>query len=182
MDLHKIDWENIPWEPVREGITRKSFSGNGATLALHKLMPKHEPKPHKHTYEQLVYILAGHIRFHVGDKSVVLGPGGLLQIPPDVMHWGEVVGDEPVLNLDIFTRCGRSTRLRRDRAEIYLSAGERHRVGAATSPGLANFDPNVGSWHIASFRGDAAIQSLSERSGHSASRVYRTGFMSTRPS
>ena len=34
MDLHKIDWENIPWEPVREGITRKSFSGNGATLAL----------------------------------------------------------------------------------------------------------------------------------------------------
>ena len=68
MDLHKIDWENIPWEPVREGITRKSFSGNGATLALHKLMPKHEPKPHKHTYEQLVYILAGHIRFHVGDK------------------------------------------------------------------------------------------------------------------
>ena len=75
MDLHKIDWENIPWEPVREGITRKSFSGNGATLALHKLMPKHEPKPHKHTYEQLVYILAGHIRFHVGDKSVVLGPG-----------------------------------------------------------------------------------------------------------
>ena len=100
MDLHKIDWENIPWEPVREGITRKSFSGNGATLALHKLMPKHEPKPHKHTYEQLVYILAGHIRFHVGDKSVVLGPGGLLQIPPDVMHWGEVVGDEPVVFVD----------------------------------------------------------------------------------
>ena len=103
MDLHKIDWEQIPWEPVREGIVRKAFSGNGATLALHKLMPKHEPKPHKHTYEQIVYILAGHIRFHVGDKSVVLGPGGLLQIPPDVMHWGEVVGDEPVLNLDIFT-------------------------------------------------------------------------------
>ena len=34
---------------------------------------------------------------------------------------------------------------------------------------------------IATFRGDAAIQSLSERSGHSASRAYRTGFMSTRP-
>jgi len=46
MDLHQIDWENVPWEPVREGITRKAFSGNGATVALHKLMPKHEPKPH----------------------------------------------------------------------------------------------------------------------------------------
>lgn len=78
---------------------RKAFSGTGATVALHKLMPKHEPRPkptptpHKHTYEQLVYIIAGHIRFHVGDKSVVLGPGGLLQTPPDVMHWGEVVGE-----------------------------------------------------------------------------------------
>ena len=40
---------------------------------------------------------------HVGDESIVLGPGGLLQIPPNVIHWGEVVGDEPVLNLDIFT-------------------------------------------------------------------------------
>ena len=27
----------------------------------------------------------------------------LLVIPPDVMHWGEVIGDEPVLNLDVFT-------------------------------------------------------------------------------
>ena len=41
---------------------------------------------------------------------------------------------------------------------------------------------DVAYWHIASFRGDAAIQSISERSGHSASRAYRTGFMSTRPS
>ena len=103
MDLHKIDWENMPWEPVREGIVRKAFSGSGATVALHKLMPKHEPKPHKHTYEQIVYILQGQIDFHVGDEVIRLGPGGLLTVPPDVMHWGEVVGDEPVLNLDIFT-------------------------------------------------------------------------------
>ena len=81
--------------------------------------PKHEPKPHKHTYEQLVYILAGHIRFHVGDESVVLGPGGLLQIPPDVMHWGEVVGDEPVLNLDIFTPVREGV----PRARVNLNSG-----------------------------------------------------------
>ena len=81
MDLHKIDWENMPWEPVREGIERKAFSGAGATVALHKLMPKHEPKPHKHTYEQSSTSSPGHIRFHVGDKSVVLGPGGLAADP-----------------------------------------------------------------------------------------------------
>ena len=32
-----------------------------------------------------------------------LGPGGLLVVPPNVEHWGEVVGDEPVMNLDVFT-------------------------------------------------------------------------------
>ena len=103
MDAHKIDWSTIPWTPVRHGVERKAFSGEGATVALHRLLPKHEPRPHSHTYEQIVYIIAGQIRFHVGDESVTLGPGGLLQIPSDVMHWGEVVGDEPVLNLDIFT-------------------------------------------------------------------------------
>jgi hypothetical protein len=48
--------------------------------------------------------------------------------------------------------------------------------------GLVQDLRDVRSWHIASFRGDATIQSLSERSGHSASRDCRTGFMSTRPS
>ena len=50
---------------------------------------------------------------------------------------------------------------------------ERCRMAQATAPILDSTK--------ATFRGDAAIRSLSERSGHSASRDYRTGFMSTRP-
>ena len=38
-----------------------------------------------------------------GDRGNDVGPGGLLVIPPNVTHWGEVVGNEPVLNLDVFT-------------------------------------------------------------------------------
>ena len=33
----------------------------------------------------------------------MLEPGGLLVVPPDAEHWGEVVGNETVLNLDVFT-------------------------------------------------------------------------------
>jgi quercetin dioxygenase-like cupin family protein len=113
MDLHQIDWENVPWEPVREGITRKAFSGNGATVALHKLMPKHEPKPHAHSYEQIVYIIAGRIRFHVGEKSVMLGPGGLLQIPPDVLHWARWSATSRCSTSTSSPRCGRNTPRRR---------------------------------------------------------------------
>lgn len=103
MSVRTIDWNAIPWTPVREGVERKSFGGDGATVALHRLMPGHEPRPHSHPNEQIAYILAGTIRFHVGDEVHLVGPGGLLVIPPDVLHWGEVVGDEPVLNLDVFT-------------------------------------------------------------------------------
>lgn len=103
MDLHSIDWSQIDWTPVREGVRRKAFSGAGATVALHELLPGHEPKPHSHPNEQIAYIMSGTIRFVVGGQEHLLGPGGLLVIPPNVEHWGEVVGDEPVMNLDVFT-------------------------------------------------------------------------------
>ena len=103
MDLHAIDWNALPWTPVREGVERKAFSGDGATVALNRLMPGHKPRPHSHPHEQIAYVISGRIRFFVGGQEHLLGPGGLLQIPPNVEHWGEVVGDEPVLNLDVFT-------------------------------------------------------------------------------
>lgn len=104
-ELKSIDWNAIAWERVREGVERKAFSGDGATVSLNRLQPGHEPRPHSHPNEQIVYILEGHIDFHVGDEDQVehLGPGSLLVLPGNVEHWGIVVGDEPVLNLDIFT-------------------------------------------------------------------------------
>lgn len=103
MDIHTIDWSKIPWEPVREGVARKAFSGEGATVSLNQLMPGHEPRPHSHPHEQISYVISGRMNFHVEDKVVPLGPGGLLVIPPNAKHWGVVVGEEPVLNLDVFT-------------------------------------------------------------------------------
>ncbi|HWK47491.1 MAG TPA: cupin domain-containing protein [Stellaceae bacterium] len=103
MDIHKIDWNALPWTHVREGVDRKAFSSEAATVALNRLMPGHEPRPHSHPNEQIAYIVSGTIRFFVGGQEHLMGAGGLLVIPPNVEHWGEVVGDEPVLNLDVFT-------------------------------------------------------------------------------
>lgn len=103
MAVPRVDWSKMEWRPVRPGIERKAFSGEGATLALHRLQPGHEPRPHAHPCEQIVYILAGEADFHVGDETIRLGPGGLLAVPPNVVHYIEVVGSEEVLNLDVFT-------------------------------------------------------------------------------
>ncbi|MBP1995393.1 cupin domain-containing protein [Paenibacillus eucommiae] len=97
------NWTAMEEVFVREGVTRKGFTGEGATLALHTLQPGHEPKPHSHAYEQIVYILSGKVKFHIEDNFTILEEGGLLVVPPNVMHYAEVLGDEPVLNLDVFT-------------------------------------------------------------------------------
>ncbi len=103
MAIPTVDWSKIEWQKVRDGVDRKAFSGEGATLALHRLKPGHEPRPHAHPYEQIVYIMQGQVDFHVGEATIRLGPGGLLTVPPNVTHWAEVVGQEEVLNLDVFT-------------------------------------------------------------------------------
>jgi quercetin dioxygenase-like cupin family protein len=103
MNINAINWNQMEWTPVREGVDRKAVSGQGATVALHRLMPGHEPKPHAHIHEQIAYIVDGECDFHVGDDVFRLGPGGVVVIPPNVQHWAEVIGDKPVMNLDVFT-------------------------------------------------------------------------------
>lgn len=103
MDVHSVDWEAMAWTLVRPGIERKAFSGDGATLALHRLWPGHETRPHSHPHEQIVYIMSGIVDFHIGDRVIRLGAGGVAKIPGGIVHYAEVVGDEPALNLDVFT-------------------------------------------------------------------------------
>ena len=63
----------------------------------------HEPRPHKHPFEQIAYIAAGVCDYHIEDQVFRLTPGGMLVIPPNLMHYAEVVGDEVLVNFDIFT-------------------------------------------------------------------------------
>jgi len=67
LDIHQIDWSRTEWKKIREGVEQKAFSGTAATVAMHRLMPGHEPKPHSHPHEQIAYIESGSMRFHVGD-------------------------------------------------------------------------------------------------------------------
>ncbi|MDQ1850202.1 cupin domain-containing protein [Gemmobacter fulvus] len=103
MQVHQIDWTALEWKTIRPGVEQKAFSGTGATIALHRLQPGHEPKPHRHVNEQIAYIVSGVADFHIGETVLRLGPGGIAVIPPNVLHHAVVVGDQEVINLDVFT-------------------------------------------------------------------------------
>lgn len=101
--IKTANWDRLPLEQVREGVARKVFSGTKATVCINYLSPGHEPKPHSHPHEQIVYIISGTCDFHVGDKVFPMGPGDVMVIPGDVVHYAVVTGNETVVNMDVFS-------------------------------------------------------------------------------
>ena len=87
---------------MRDGVERVGFRGDDTLLVMNWLQPGMTPGPHSHPFEQIAVIVQGTARFHIGDKTYDAGPGSMIRIPPDVEHWAEVIGDEPVMNLDVF--------------------------------------------------------------------------------
>lgn len=96
------NWKDLPVEEVRKGVSRSGFRGEDVLLVMNKIEPGMDINPHSHPFEQIVYIVEGRVRFHIGDDEMEAGPGSLIRIPPDVMHWAEPIGDQPALNLDVF--------------------------------------------------------------------------------
>jgi quercetin dioxygenase-like cupin family protein len=88
---------------ARPGVVRRVFSGDHATLAFTTLAPGHQPNPHSHPHEQIVYVLSGRMRFVVGDEATIVVPGDMLVVPPGVEHWAETIGEEPAVDLSVFS-------------------------------------------------------------------------------
>jgi quercetin dioxygenase-like cupin family protein len=101
MKLNRLDDLNATI--ARSGVTRRAFSGDNATLAFTTLEPGHEPNPHSHPHEQIVYVLSGELRFVVGDEEAIVSPGSMLVIPPDTVHWAQTIGSEPAIDLSVFS-------------------------------------------------------------------------------
>ena len=101
--METYDWESLPWEEVRLGVRRKGFRSKHTLMVLNELQPGMEANPHSHPFEQLAYITQGRVRFTVGDEVHEMGSGGLCVIPPNVIHFANVLGDKPAINIDVFS-------------------------------------------------------------------------------
>jgi quercetin dioxygenase-like cupin family protein len=47
--------------------------------------------PHSHSYEKVLYCVAGSITFTLSDREIKLGPGDRMVLPPGTVH-GALVG------------------------------------------------------------------------------------------
>ncbi len=96
------NWNDLPRQFVRKGIERCGFRGEDVMLVMNFAQPEIQINPHQHAFEQLALCIHGRLKYHVGDEVFEMTPGSMLRIPPNTMHYAEPVGDEVVLNLDIF--------------------------------------------------------------------------------
>ena len=101
------NWDALEWAHVRRGVERKVILTAATSLQLVRFQPGHEINPHAHDFEQVAYILSGTLDYFVANEkgdmvAHRMTAGSTLAIPAGARHYGQNVGSEPVLNLDIY--------------------------------------------------------------------------------
>jgi quercetin dioxygenase-like cupin family protein len=98
----KVEWDDIPSEPVRPGVRRRGFGNDEVLLVLNECEPGMDVRPHSHDFDQIALITKGRAIYHIGVEANEVGPGTVMLIPAGVEHYIEPVGDEVVENIDVF--------------------------------------------------------------------------------
>ena len=63
---------------------------------------------HSHPWEQSSVVIKGRMRLTVGDEVREVGPGDMWFAPPNVPHGGEILGNEPVIFVEVYSPPGAS--------------------------------------------------------------------------
>lgn len=91
--------------PVRRAMPSSAISkdmvlasqrvyGTETSLMFAERGPGYHTRPHRHDCEQLNYIVSGEIWFFVDDEGYRCGPGDIMRIPRNKVHWAYNCSDE----------------------------------------------------------------------------------------
>lgn len=91
---------SVTAEPTRHGahVMKQVLVRSGQITKITQIaiaeLPKGkaEVEPHRHpTMWENYFILEERAIYHVGDQQIMVGPGDFLAIPPDTLHYQEVI-------------------------------------------------------------------------------------------
>jgi quercetin dioxygenase-like cupin family protein len=97
-------WDDLPKEELKPDLHRRLIPAERMTLGHVYLDQGCVVPKHSHENEQLTYILAGTLRFWLGDDEgevVDVHAGEVLHIPAHIPHSAEALED--TLDVDIFS-------------------------------------------------------------------------------
>jgi len=111
-------WRDLPAELVSPGISRQRVDTGQVTVVRYTYAPGSIFPAHSHPEEQTIIVLSGEIEFDVAANPVPVGAGGVLIIPPEMVHGARVLGDLAVETLNVLSP-------RRTKAIVYADAADR---------------------------------------------------------
>jgi mannose-6-phosphate isomerase-like protein (cupin superfamily) len=95
--------DELAFEHLRPGFKRSALVSDSALVTVNWFEPGYVSQgPHQHDCDQLSFVLSGAMRFFVGSETVDVESPGALHIPGGVPHAAQPIGDERVLNLDVY--------------------------------------------------------------------------------
>ena len=103
---HVYRWDDLEAavHGLPESLCRiKMITGQRLQLIWAEFQPGGTYETHSHPHEQFSLMLQGRLRLRVGDEEREVGPGDIWHVPPNVVHGGDILGDEPVIFVDVFT-------------------------------------------------------------------------------
>jgi quercetin dioxygenase-like cupin family protein len=93
--------ESLPEEQVTPLISRKIVTGEKEMIVFWKARAGGHAAAHRHSHEQIFWMLSGKMKFRIGDEVRVCGPGELCVIPGGVEHEAWWLEDTEVI--DVFS-------------------------------------------------------------------------------
>jgi quercetin dioxygenase-like cupin family protein len=96
-----FDWNSVPREQLNPHLVRQAIHTGQMTIARLELKAGGAVPAHVHINEQVSMVLSGRLRFLVDGVETLVGPGQVLELPPNVPHGVEVLEDSIVI--DVFT-------------------------------------------------------------------------------
>lgn len=96
-------FDRLPLEHLKPGLRRTAIRSDDSLVTVNWFEPGFRSSgQHHHPFDQLSFVLSGSLAFFVGEETYVLEAPAVLHIPRDVPHGAQPVGEEVVLNVDVF--------------------------------------------------------------------------------
>ncbi len=77
--------------------------GQQQELLWVRFEPGSKYRMHSHPYEQMSVVIQGRMKLIVGEEVREVGPGDMWHALPNVPHGGEILGDEAVIVIDVYS-------------------------------------------------------------------------------
>ena len=99
MPFHK--WDALPDEvisPHYSTATGGTVTGAIIEVGRYRMAGGTGADPHEHPNEQIIYLLNGRLRAHVGDEEQIVEAGEVIHVPPNVVHEIRAIEDSVFLS------------------------------------------------------------------------------------